>query len=507
MNSALQCLSSVQILTVFVISYEESEDRRGFSKQTLIGVYSKLIKNICSGEHQSISPKEFRNKVSNLFDEFRGWGQKDCSELINKVLDQFHEELMIKQFGYSSQISEYPTFENYLQCNDTFIARNFQGYRKTQTFCHCGQIFIQSSDPFFVLDLPQLEPKPMKTIKVSLVTIEQLQQKVYVFNLRFDCNRVVVSQIVSKVNQLFQANLKRQLNEEQLIVTKIDNSSISKIYCIDSVLELSSIDDNIFIYQTQSNQNTFVILRKTGYFGIYTDAFGIPLLLDTQDYSKFRPQFIRKLFSGSRDYVFNECNNRLDKRFCFYGINSIDKSGHDILIVTTDPVPYRLIVDHYTQFESNSLISDPIQNNVIRVEDCLEKYLSTKCLDDTLFCNACQRETVPHTKSQLLHAPNVLMLKLKTDPTKQYRYNSSGCQFGAYLNLEPYLSDEGQYIYELTAVSNYGGSGSSGHYTAYAKNSNLKWYNFNDSYCREVNQKEVCSSQAYLLVYCKSNLN
>ena len=313
LNSALQCLSSVQILTDFVISSEEL-----FQEKSLIDVYRKLIRDMWSGMHSSISPNEFRDTLSNLFPEFGGYGQKDCCEVITKILDQFHEELMIKNLESGTQIGEYKTFEDYLKNNDTFVAHNFQGFRRTKMFCECKHIFHENCEPFFFLDLPQLETQHM----------------------------------------------------------------------------------------------------------IETCSF------------------------------FNH---------------------------------------HYSI------------NKYSTVEDCLRNYLATNKVDGTMFCSGCQKDVVPYTKSELLYAPNVLILKLKTDPTKQYQWNFSGCIFKQTLNFEPYLINGRPTIYELTAIANYSGSSRFGHYTTYAKNNlNNKWYHFNDHKVDEINESQLCSRQSYLLIYCKS---
>ena len=55
--------------------------------------------------------------------------------------------------------------------------------------------------------------------------------------------------------------------------------------------------------------------------------------------------------------------------------------------------------------------------------------------------------------------------------------------------------------YDLYAVSNHFGGLGGGHYTAFGKNINGDWYNFNDSSARPTNKTGVCSSAAYVLFY------
>jgi ubiquitin C-terminal hydrolase len=57
------------------------------------------------------------------------------------------------------------------------------------------------------------------------------------------------------------------------------------------------------------------------------------------------------------------------------------------------------------------------------------------------------------------------------------------------------------YVYELYGVCNHFGGVLGGHYTAFIKNANGKWYNFNDSNVNEMDASSVVSSKAYCLFY------
>jgi ubiquitin C-terminal hydrolase len=56
-------------------------------------------------------------------------------------------------------------------------------------------------------------------------------------------------------------------------------------------------------------------------------------------------------------------------------------------------------------------------------------------------------------------------------------------------------------VYDLYSVTNHFGSLNGGHYTAYAKNPDGNWYNFNDSSVSGASKSDVCSRAAYLLFY------
>lgn len=56
-------------------------------------------------------------------------------------------------------------------------------------------------------------------------------------------------------------------------------------------------------------------------------------------------------------------------------------------------------------------------------------------------------------------------------------------------------------VYDLYAVTNHFGSLNGGHYTAFGKNPDGSWYNFNDSQVSSATSRNICSSAAYLLFY------
>ena len=56
-------------------------------------------------------------------------------------------------------------------------------------------------------------------------------------------------------------------------------------------------------------------------------------------------------------------------------------------------------------------------------------------------------------------------------------------------------------VYDLYAIVNHFGNLNGGHYTAYAKNPDGNWYDYNDSQVSGANVNNLCSSAAYVLFY------
>jgi len=77
------------------------------------------------------------------------------------------------------------------------------------------------------------------------------------------------------------------------------------------------------------------------------------------------------------------------------------------------------------------------------------------------------------------------------------------------LNLSKYVKgyNPKQYVYDLYGVCNHFGGVQGGHYTAYAKHANEKWFHFNDTNVNEVPTNEIVSNAAYCLFYRKKDSN
>ena len=102
--------------------------------------------------------------------------------------------------------------------------------------------------------------------------------------------------------------------------------------------------------------------------------------------------------------------------------------------------------------------------------------------------------------------PNILAIDLKRF-NNRFQKNQIYVSFPIDdLDLSPYVIGykKDKYIYELYGVCNHSGGVMGGHYTAYVKNANGKWYHFNDTSVSEVGINEsIITPKAYVLFYRK----
>lgn len=153
----------------------------------------------------------------------------------------------------------------------------------------------------------------------------------------------------------------------------------------------------------------------------------------------------------------------------------------------------------------------------IQLQDCLNAYFSEADLkgDNMYNCEKCKELNDGIKYSKILSLPETLVIHLK-----RFRHDflfsnkiNTYVSFPLYdLDLKDYIhsdyenSDESS-LYDLCGViCHHGNSSAGGHYTCYALNAtNYEWYEYDDSYCKQVDASQVASCQAYVLFYRKKN--
>lgn len=103
--------------------------------------------------------------------------------------------------------------------------------------------------------------------------------------------------------------------------------------------------------------------------------------------------------------------------------------------------------------------------------------------------------------------PNILIIDLKRwngGNTNNKNQNNVDIPLNN-VDLSKYVKgyNAASYVYDLFGVCNHGGGVHGGHYTAYTKNANGKWYEFNDTAVTEIGEDKVISPRSYCLFYRK----
>jgi ubiquitin carboxyl-terminal hydrolase 8 len=151
----------------------------------------------------------------------------------------------------------------------------------------------------------------------------------------------------------------------------------------------------------------------------------------------------------------------------------------------------------------------PTNNKSPSLIDCMNLYCEGEILkDDNAWFNeeTGKKENI-QKKISFWSFPNVLVIDLKRFDSRN-RKNQILVTFPLdKLDLSEYVVGykKKSYVYDLYGVCNHSGGVLGGHYTAYVKNANSKWYHYNDTSVTEVPVVEsIVSPKAYCLFYRKS---
>ena len=101
--------------------------------------------------------------------------------------------------------------------------------------------------------------------------------------------------------------------------------------------------------------------------------------------------------------------------------------------------------------------------------------------------------------------PNILIVDFKRFTNSNQKLNNCVHTPLIGLDLSKYVIGYNRetYIYELFGICNHNGERQGGHYSAYIKNSNQKWYHFNDTNVNEISESHLISSKGYCYFYRK----
>jgi ubiquitin C-terminal hydrolase len=141
--------------------------------------------------------------------------------------------------------------------------------------------------------------------------------------------------------------------------------------------------------------------------------------------------------------------------------------------------------------------------------DCFDLYCEPEMLSEAngnaWFNSTTKKNENAHRRISFWSLPNVMIIDLKrwnghtrknqnliTIPLKNADFSKYVKGYNA-----------SAYVYDLFGVCNHGGGAQGGHYTAYIKNANGKWYEFNDTMVSEIKEENVISPQSYCLFYRK----
>ncbi len=198
-------------------------------------------------------------------------------------------------------------------------------------------------------------------------------------------------------------------------------------------------------------------------------------------YSNDYSQIVDMFYGIQVTHIFNENNNNL--------INCV-------------PEPF-LTIELKIRNSENKLFEN--------IFECFDEYTNKEYLGEDNKVedpNNNHQKVSVYTKTMFWNLPNILIIGLK-------RFDNNNNKISHFvdvaldnIDLSKYVFgyNKNNYLYDCYAVCNHIGSTSGGHYTAYIKNANNKWYHFNDTNVLEINKEKVISPLTYCLFLRKKNI-
>ena len=165
MNSTLQCLSNTNKLTEFFLTkYKKGPNR------IMTNVYYKLLLNLwdIKNNNKSYSPYEFKEVLSKENPLFAGIAANDSKDLINFLIERFHQEL--NESKINNNIEKYDNVNEQDQTNEQLmlnlfinefkekfispISDLFYGMMETKSQCQGCQIIKYNFQIYSFLEFP-----------------------------------------------------------------------------------------------------------------------------------------------------------------------------------------------------------------------------------------------------------------------------------------------------------------------------------------------------------------
>jgi ubiquitin carboxyl-terminal hydrolase 8 len=168
-------------------------------------------------------------------------------------------------------------------------------------------------------------------------------------------------------------------------------------------------------------------------------------------------------------------------------------------VLSTSPEPYFMIN-----------LSIPSDNKSPTLMDCFDLYVEGELLEkeNAWFNEATNSKQDVKKKISYWNLPNILVIDIKRFASHSKKNQILVTFPLENLNLSKYVIGykKDSYVYDLYGICNHSGNVYGGHYTSYVKNSNGKWYHFNDTSVAEVsNEQELVSPKAYCFFYRKKS--
>ncbi|XP_037552899.1 ubiquitin carboxyl-terminal hydrolase 8 isoform X2 [Nematolebias whitei] len=168
MNSILQCLCNTPGMSEYFNNnyYLEDINRANIlgHKGEVAEEFAVIIQSLWAGQYKNISPRDFKNTIGKINEQFSGYDQQDSQELLLFLMDGLHEDLnkADNRKRYKEEENDHlndqaaadVSWSKHKMLNESIIVALFQGQFKSTVqclTCHCKS---RTFETFMYLSLP-----------------------------------------------------------------------------------------------------------------------------------------------------------------------------------------------------------------------------------------------------------------------------------------------------------------------------------------------------------------
>ena len=373
MNSAIQCLSSVEELTKYFLLKKYLEEinktNKSGAKGKIAEAYYSLISELWNGNERYINPWDFRHIFVSFVKQFAGFSQQDSDEMLTFVLDSLHEDLnrvKIKPYSELKEKSEKETEEeaslrwwkNHIERENSIIVDLFHGQFKSVVKCpECDKVST-IYDPFMNLGLPI--PRAQSKMRIKFLDENEIKNEVKELMFFYKCDEnTTTREIKSKLFDDIKNSKKDLLNNKNISINIegiiIDKNKKYKKYLEDDNESITAnyIDDNyeaLFYAIEKKNtvQNFFqcfitpvLITNEIVEILFYPKIFKFDTNYSVKEMYFYIFKYYRKYFKDIKNYSYENFLENVSKD----NLNEINKEFNEYFDMN-ETIPFKLNIEN-----------------------------------------------------------------------------------------------------------------------------------------------------------------
>ncbi|XP_063044416.1 ubiquitin carboxyl-terminal hydrolase 8 [Engraulis encrasicolus] len=168
MNSVLQCLCNTPVMADYFNKngYQEDINRANIlgHKGEVAEEFGVIMKALWSGQYKCITPRDFKNTIGKINDQFSSYEQQDSQELLLFLMDGLHEDLnkADNRKRYKEEANDHLddvraaelAWSKHKLLNASIIVSLFQGQFKSTVQCLTCHRKSRTFEAFMYLSLP-----------------------------------------------------------------------------------------------------------------------------------------------------------------------------------------------------------------------------------------------------------------------------------------------------------------------------------------------------------------